>query len=89
MLPVTSVLGVGFMLCGVIAPIAGLIKVLGYVVGIDVPWVNFQFGTYVLHPIPAFFLAAILGVLLFAAGMGVWKLTLKYIRVISRGKFHK
>ena len=88
-LPITSVLGVGFMLCGVIAPIAGLIKVLGYVVGIDVPWVNFQFGTYVLHPIPAFFLAAVLGVLLFAVGMGVWKLTLKYIRVISRGKFNK
>lgn len=88
-LPVTSVLGVGFMLCGVIAPIAGLIKVLGYVVGIEVPWVSFQFGAYVLHPVPAFFLAAVLGVLLFAAGMGFWKLTLKYIHVISRGNFHK
>lgn len=88
-LPLTSVLGVGFMLCGVIAPIAGLIKVLGYVVGIDVPWVSFQFGAHVLHPVPAFLLAVVLGVLLFAAGMGFWKITLKYICVISRGNFHK
>lgn len=88
-LPLTSVLGVGFMLCGVIAPIAGLIKVLGYVVGIDVPWVSFQFGAHVLHPVPAFLLAVVLGVLLFAAGMGFWKITLKYIHMISRGNFHK
>lgn len=88
-LPITSVLGIGFMLCGVIAPVAGLIKVLGYVVGIDVPWVSFQFGSNVLHPVPAFFLAVVLGVLLFAAGMGFWKLTLKYIHVVSRGNFQK
>lgn len=88
-LPLTSVLGVGFMLCGVIAPIAGLIKVLGYVVGINVPWVSFQFGAHVLHPVPAFLLAVVLGVLLFAAGMGFWKITLKYIHMISRGNFHK
>lgn len=88
-LPITSVLGIGFMLCGVIAPVAGLIKALGYVVGIDVPWVNFQFGSYVLHPVPSFFLATVLGVLLFAAGMGFWKLTLKYIHVVSRGNFQK
>lgn len=88
-LPITSVCGVGFMLCGVIAPLAGLVKVLGYVVGIDVPWVSFQFGSYVPHPILAFLLAIVFGVLLFAAGKGLWKLTLKYIRVISRGKFQE
>lgn len=88
-LPFTSVLGAWLMVCGVIAPVAGLIKALGYLVGIEVPWVSFQFGPYVLHPIPAFLLSVVFGVLFFAAGKGLWNLTIKYIHVICRGKLKK
>ena len=88
-LPITSVLGIGLMVCGLIAPIAGLIKALGYMVGIDVPWVSFQFGVYTPHPYLAFLLSAVMGVLLLAAGMGLWKFTIKFIHIISKGKFQK
>ena len=88
-LPVISVLGVGLMFCGMVAPVAGFIKALAYLMGTDIPWVNFQFGEYTLHPYPSFFFSVVLGILLFAAGMGLWKLTIKFVRTISRGKFQK
>lgn len=88
-LPITSVLGIGLMFCGVIAPIAGLVKAFGYLIGIDVPWVSFQFGNYTVHPYLAFLLSVILGILLLMAGMVSWKITIKFIRIISGNKFQK
>lgn len=88
-LPITSVLGVGLMFCGLIAPIAGLVKALGYMAGIDIPWVSFQFGAYTPHPYLSFLFSVILGGLLLAAGMGFWKITINFIRMVSRGRFQK
>lgn len=88
-LPITSVLGIGLMFCGVIAPVAGLVKAFGYLIGIDIPWVSFQFGEYTAHPYMAFLLSVILGILLFAAGMGAWKITIKFIHIMSKNKFQK
>lgn len=88
-LPVTSVLGMGLMICGVIVPVAGLVKALAWMVGIDVTWVQFQFGPYTLHPYPAFLLSAVLGAVFLAAGIGLWKLTIKYIHWISRGRLRR
>lgn len=88
-LPITSVLGIGLMFCGVLAPVAGLVKAFGYLIGIDVPWVSFQFGDYTAHPYLAFLLSVILGALLLAAGMGLWKVTVNFIQIISKNKFQK
>lgn len=82
-LPITSVLAAGLMFCGIVAPIAGLIKLIGYLLGFDVPFIIFQFGPYTPGPIVSFPLSVIAGVLLFLAGKGCWKLTLKYIRTVS------
>lgn len=83
LLPVTSVLAAGLMFCAMISPIAGLIKLIGYLLGFDVPFVSFQFGSYTPGPIMSFPLSIIAGVLLFLAGKGCWKLTLKYIQTVS------
>lgn len=88
-LPFTSVLGIGLMLCGVVAPVSGLIKLLGHIVGIEVPWVSFQFGTYTPNPYLTFLLSVIMGILLGGVGMGLWKFTIKFIHIISKGKFQK
>ena len=85
-LPICSVLAAGFMICGVIAPVAGIIKLIGFLVGIDVPWVMFQFGSYTAPVYVAFPLSVILGGLFFIAGRGMWKLVLAYIQTVSLGK---
>lgn len=85
-LPIFSVLSVGLMLSGVIAPVAGLVKFLGSLIGMEIPWVSFQFGTYTAPPYVAFPLSVVTGILLFAGGWGLWKLMLRYIRTVSLGK---
>ncbi len=88
-LPITSVLGVGFMFSGILAPVAGLIRAFGYLIGMEVPWVSFQFGGYAPHPYLAFLFSVIVGILLFAAGWGSWKITVKFVRFITKNKFQK
>ncbi|MGL6197453.1 MAG: DUF1700 domain-containing protein [Lachnospiraceae bacterium] len=82
-LPVISTLSVGLMLCSIIAPIGGLIKFVGYLFGYDVPFVLFQFGSFTAHPLLAFPLSIIFGLLLFFVGRKLWNLTMKLIRTIS------
>ncbi len=85
-LPFCSVLAAGLMISGVMAPIAGVIEFLGFLAGKNVPFVSFQFGTYTAPPYLAFPLSVATGVLLFLAGKAVWKLMIKYIQIITRGK---
>lgn len=85
-LPFTSIVGVTFMLCGVIVPICGIVKMLGALVGIDTPFIMFQFGTYTAPPAVAFLLSILLGILFFLAGKFFWKLTIRYIQMISSRK---
>lgn len=82
-LPITSVLAVGLMFCAIIAPVAGLIKLVGYLLGFEVPFVLFQFNSYTTGPVLTFPLSVIVGVLLYLGGKGCWNLTLKYIRTVS------
>lgn len=83
-LPVTSLLAAGLLLSGVLAPVAGLVKFLGALVGIDMPWIMFQFGSWTAPPGAAFLLSLVAGGLLLAAGLGCWRLTVGFIRMISR-----
>ncbi len=85
-LPFISVLGAALMFCGVIVPIGGAVKLLGALVGIDVPWVVMQIGSYIPSPIMAFPLSILVGILLFLAGRFFWKLTIRYIQMISNRK---
>ena len=72
--------------CGVIAPVSGLIQAVGFLLGFDVPWVSFQFGSWTAHPLLALPLSILFGILFMLAGKGLWKITLKYIQVVSRQK---
>lgn len=82
-LPVTSLLALGFLLGGALAPVAGLVKFLGAVAGIDMPWVMFQFGSWTAPPAMAFGLSVITGGLLLLAGLGLWKITVAFVRMIG------
>lgn len=82
-LPCGTVLAGGLMICGVIAPVAGLIDLAGYLFGFDVPFVVMQLGSFTTPPLLVFPLSCIMGVLLFLGGKGLWKAVLCYIRKVS------
>lgn len=81
-LPFTGVLAVGLMLCGIIAPLAGIIQMAGYLLGFDTPFVVVQLGSYLAAPPIAFVYSIAMGILLFMLGRGCWQLTLKLWRSI-------
>lgn len=82
-IPIFSVLAVGLKVSSVIAVIAGFIKTIAYFVGIDIPFIMFQFGSYSLHPIFVFPASAAIGALLYIGGAVSWKLVMKYIKSVS------
>lgn len=85
-IPTLAILAPTFILSGIICPIAGGIKLLGYLLGFDVPFVIFEIGSVTFHPIISFIFSILLGAAFYAAGRGSWKLLIKYIQGMSRKK---
>lgn len=81
--PTLGILAPVLMLCGVICPVAGLIKLIGHIIGREVPFIMFQFGSVTLSPWLAFPASAIIGILLFLLGKGSWHLLLRYLQTAS------
>lgn len=81
-LPIFSVLAGGLMFCAVIAPLGGIIKAVGYLLGYDVPFVMFQMGSFDLHPLLSLPFSFLVGGLLMYAGKGSWKIVLKYVDTV-------
>lgn len=85
-IPCGTVLAGGLMFCGFIAPIAGLIKAVGFLLGFEVPFVSFNFGSFQMHPLPTFPCSVIMGILLYLLGKKIWKGVTGYIRKVSAVK---
>lgn len=83
-LPFFGMMAVGFLFAGVVAPLAGLIKAGGYLFGVDLPFVVFQFGSYTLHPLLIFPASLLFGLVFFALAMGCWKVLKAYLKAVSR-----
>lgn len=75
-----------FLVSVVITPIAGVLKLLGYILNVDVPFVIFQMGTMELHPILIFICSIFTGVIFYVLGRGSWKLLLNYINRVTKKK---
>lgn len=82
-LPTTSIMAVTFLLCGALLPAAGLLSFLASLVGIEVPWVVMQLGGWTAPPALAFPISAVVGLLLLLAGWGMWKLTVRFVRLVG------
>lgn len=82
-LPAASITAVTFMVCGAVAPTLGLLQFLASLVGIDVPWVMLQLGSWTAPPAVAFPVSALTGLLLLLAGRGLWKFTIAFVRMIG------
>ena len=85
-IPCGTVLAGGLIACSVAGPVGGLIKLLGFLLGFDVPFAFMSINGYELHPLLAFPVAIALGILLFFAGKAIWKSVIKYIRKVSTAK---
>lgn len=85
-IPCGSVLSIGLIICGIISPIAGLVKAIGFLLGIEVPYVMFQLGNITLHPLIGSLVSVVMGILLFILGKIIWNLVIKYIRTIGKVK---
>ncbi len=83
-IPCLGILAPALMICGVISPIAGLVKLAGHIIGREVPYIMFQFGSVTLSPWAAFPASVILGILLFLLGKGAWKLLLRYMQTAGK-----
>jgi len=83
-LPITSSLSFAFLFAGIISPICGILKLILSVFGYDTPFIMFQFGEFTASPFQAFILSIICGILFYVLSRLFWKLTLKYIKIVSQ-----
>lgn len=85
-LPTLGIIAPTFILCSLLVPIMSLIKLIAYFLGINVPIIMFQIGTFTLNPILAFLLSLPISVILYITGIGAWRLLIKYIHYVSNKK---
>ena len=82
-LPATSIMAVTFMLCGALVPAMALLSLAASLVGIEVPWMVMQLGSWTMPPLMAFPVAVVVGLLLLLAGVGMWKVTVGFVRLVG------
>ncbi len=80
--PILGIIAPTFMFFGIVTPLLGLIKLVGYLFNFAVPYVSFQVGDFELNPIIGFPLSIIVGLILYFVGKEAWKLLLKYRKYI-------
>lgn len=81
--PTLGIIASIFILCGIIAPLGGLIKLIGYIFNFGVPFVVFQIGNFELDAIISFILSVAIGLVLYLIGKGAGKLLLKCIKYVK------
>lgn len=83
-LPFTSIAGITFMVCGIITPVAGVIKFIGFLFGFDITNIQFSIGSFSVDAITLLPISIILGILSFVVGKLLWALTIKIIKGLSK-----
>lgn len=86
LLPLTSIAAVTFMLCGVLCPLAGLVKLVAFWFGFEIPQIAFTVGAYAASAPAMFPITISVGSLIFLLGWLCWKLTVWFIRSVSSQK---
>lgn len=84
--PMLGVIAPTLMLCGIVTPLAGLVKFVGSIFGTDMSFIVFQIGNLILNPFLTFLASIITGFVLFTVGIMAWKLLRKYLATVSKIK---
>lgn len=88
-IPCLAIIAPTFILCAVLTPLLGALKLVNHLMGLNIPYVEyigFQFGTTILSPVPVFIVSIITGVILFLLGRGAWKSLVAYCKNVSKTK---
>ncbi len=89
-IPSLAIIAPVFIVCGVLTPVMAFVKMADYILGLGIPYMeNIQIvfnGIEELNPVLGFVFAAAVGILLYMAGKGAWKLLLLYCKKTSRIK---
>lgn len=88
-IPCLAIVAPTFIVCGIVTPILGIVKLVDYLLHLNIPFVEyigFEFGSTILSPVPVFILSIIMGVILFLVGKGSWKLLVYYCKQVSKTK---
>lgn len=84
-LPVTSICAVAFLLSGALCPLVGVVKLVGALLGFEMPYIGIQLGGYSAGPGLTLVLSVVIGAVVMAAGWLLWKLTVWLIRSMALG----
>lgn len=90
-IPVLAICAPVFIVCGVACPILMAIKMVDFVFELGLPYVEHMgvfTGIVELNPIAEFGCAVVVGVGLYFAGRGCWKLLVRYIQGVGKAKRH-
>lgn len=89
-IPSLAIIAPTFIVCGILAPVLGAIKMINYVLNLGLPYVEnigiVLTGIVELNPVVEFFASVIIGALIYFAGRGAWKLLLAYCKKIGSTK---
>lgn len=87
-IPCLGIIAPAFIVCGIIAPVLGAVKMIDYLFSLHIPYVEnigiFLDGVVTFHPVVEFIISLVIGVLIYLAGRGAWKLLVLYCRKISK-----
>ena len=85
-IPCLLVCAPAFMLCGVAAPVLGVVKMVDTLLHLGIPGVPYIGITGVSNPVLVFVLCVVLGAALLLAGYGCWRLLVFYVKGMGRVK---
>lgn len=89
-IPTLAIIAPVFILSGFLVPVIGAIKMINYIFNLGIPYLEnvgiVLGGIIVLNPVVEFIISIIVGILIYWAGHGAWKLLLSYCRKISETK---
>lgn len=87
-IPCLGIIAPVFIFCGIITPILGALKMIDYIFALNIPYAKnigiFLEGIAEFNPIIEFIISLIIGVLIYWAGRGAWKLLVLYCKKISK-----
>lgn len=87
-IPCLGIIAPTFIICGVATPLLGAFKMIDYLFALHIPYAQnigiVLAGLVEFNPIFEFIISLFVGVLIFLAGRGAWRLLLFYCRKVSR-----
>lgn len=87
-IPCLAIIAPVFIVSGIASPLLMAVKMMDYILNLGLPYMD-NMGVFIgleLNPIAEFVIALVIGVLLFLAGRGCWKLLVSYCKKVSKTK---